>query len=233
MKAMVFAAGIGSRLKELTHDTPKCLIDIAGATILERVVSRLKEVGVTAIAINVHHHAEKVIRFVESRHHFGLEVTFSHEPALLDTGGGLKKLREFFCNEDAFLIHNADIYCTTDLTKLIRIHRERQAIATLLITGEPDTRGLYFDSNQHLVGWTGEQRPLHPAAQLRGFCGISVASGEIFQAMGDEDTFSIIRTFLSAAHNTQRVYGETIDPKAEWIDIGTPEKLIALREKFG
>jgi MurNAc alpha-1-phosphate uridylyltransferase len=232
MKAMIFAAGIGSRLKELTQDTPKCLIEIAGTPMLERVVTSLKEAGVTAVAINLHHHAEQVVTFVESRNRFGIEVTFSHEPTLLDTGGGLKKIRGFFQGEEAFFIHNADIHCTSDLKRLMSAHRERNAIATLLTMERPDTRGLYFGNDRQLVGWTGEQSSVPSATQLRAFCGISVASSDIFRFMGDEEVFSIIRTFLEAARNTHLVFGQTIDPGAQWVDIGTPEELRALRSKL-
>lgn len=232
MKAMIFAAGIGSRLKELTQNTPKCLMEIAGTTMLERVVTRLKDAGVTAVAINLHHHAEQVVQFVESRNRFGIEVTFSHEPTLLDTGGGLRKLKEFFQDEDAFFIHNADIYCTSDLKRLVSAHRDRKAVGTLLVMERPDTRGLYFDTDRQLVGWTGEQASVPSTAQLRAFCGVSVASGEIFRFMGEESVFSIIRTFLDAARDTNRVFGEIIDPSADWVDIGTPEELSALRLKL-
>jgi MurNAc alpha-1-phosphate uridylyltransferase len=231
MKAMIFAAGVGSRLKDLTRDTPKCLMQIGGVTMLERVVSRLKDAGVSSVAINVHHHAEKVIQLVESRLHFGIEVTFSHEQALLDTGGGLKKLRSFFEGEDAFFIHNADIYCTTDLTRLMRAHRERQAVATLLVMERSDPRGLYFEHDHRLVGWTGEQHAVAPSARLLPFCGISVASGMLFKSMGSEEAFSIVPTFLRAARTTSRVFAQPLEASAEWVDIGTPEELSALQRK--
>jgi MurNAc alpha-1-phosphate uridylyltransferase len=232
MKAMIFAAGIGSRLKELTRHTPKCLMQVGGITMLERVVNRLKDAGVSSVAINVHHHAEKVIQLVESRQHFGINVTFSHEAALLDTGGGLKKLRAFFEKEDAFFIHNADIYCTSDLNRLMRVHRERNAVATLLVMERPDPRGLYFGQDQKLIGWTGEDKPTQPDARLLPFCGISVASGTLFESMGDEEVFSIVRTFLQAARNSSRVFAHSLEASAEWVDIGTPEELFELQRRL-
>ncbi len=230
MKAMIFAAGIGSRLQELTRETPKCLMPVGDKTMLERVVDRLKRAGVSAIAINVHHHAEKVERFVRNQGNFGLEVLISHEPTLLDTGGGLKKVASFFSGEDAFLIHNADIYSTIDLRNLVERHRSLNAIGTLAVMEHPSPRGLYFDTSHRLVGWTGEKTQ-PPSSSLRSFCGISVASHEVFSQMGKEDTFSIIKTFLNAARSTQRVWGEVIsDPT--WTDIGTPEQLEALRHRI-
>lgn len=230
MKAMIFAAGIGSRLKELTRDTPKCLMQVGDKTMLEHVVSRLKAAGVTGVAINVHHHAEKVTDFIRSKGDFGLEVLVSHEPTLLDTGGGLKKVAQFFAGEEAFLIHNADIYSDVDLAALVKRHRANKAVGTLAIMDRPSKRGLYFDPDYRLVGWTGESAPA-PSSRLLSFCGISVASHEIFSHMGAEDTFSIIKTFLTAARSTDRVWGAVVSG-SEWTDIGTPEQLEALRKRY-
>jgi len=230
MKAMIFAAGIGSRLKELTRDTPKCLMQVGDKTMLEHVVSRLKVAGVTAIAINVHHHAEKVTDFIRSKGDFGLEVLVSHEPTLLDTGGGLKKVAQFFAGEEAFLIHNADIFSDVDLGELVKRHRANKAVGTLAIMDRPSKRGLYFDPDYRLVGWTGESAPA-PSSRLLSFCGISVASHKIFSHMGAEDTFSIIKTFLTAARSTDRVWGAVVSG-SDWTDIGTPEQLEALRERY-
>jgi NDP-sugar pyrophosphorylase family protein len=231
MKAMIFAAGVGSRLKELTRDTPKCLMQVGGRAILEHVVERLKSAGVTAVGINVHHHAEQVVRFVRERNNFGIEVRFSQEDRLLDTGGGLKKLASFFEKEQAFLIHNSDIYSSVNLSELVRLHSERNAIGTLAIMKRPSKRGVYVDQAHHLTGWTGES-PTHapgPSETLFAFSGISVASGELFQYMGEEEIFSLIAAYLRAARATDRVWGHPIQDGA-WIDIGTPEQLRALNE---
>jgi NDP-sugar pyrophosphorylase family protein len=230
MKAMIFAAGVGSRLKELTRATPKCLMEVGGKTMLERVVDRLKEVGVTAIVVNTHHHAEQISEFIKSKAYFGIEVLISHEPSLLDTGGGLRKVAPFFSGEEAFLVHNADIYSDIDLSLLVNEHRSKNAIGTLAVMERPSKRGLYFDSAHHLVGWTEEERALPKDAYLSSFCGISVASHEIFSHMPHDGTFSIISSYLSAARATGRVYGKRFADVA-WTDIGTPEQLEALRER--
>jgi MurNAc alpha-1-phosphate uridylyltransferase len=230
MKAMIFAAGVGSRLKELTRATPKCLMEVGGKTMLERVVDRLKAVGVTAIAINAHHHAEQVSDFIKAKSYFGLEVLISHEPTLLDTGGGLRKVAAFFAGEEAFLIHNADIYSEIDLSLLVEEHRSKNAIGTVAVMDRPSKRGLYFDSGNHLVGWTQEERAVPKGAHLSSFCGISVASHEIFSHMPDDGAFSIISSYLAAARQTDRVYGKLF-ANVEWTDIGTPEQLEALRAR--
>jgi MurNAc alpha-1-phosphate uridylyltransferase len=231
MKAMIFAAGVGSRLKELTRATPKCLMEVGGKTMLERVVDRLKAVGVTALAINTHHHAEQVTDFIKSKSYFGLEVLVSHEPVLLDTGGGLKKVSPFFAGEEAFLVHNADIYSDIDLARLVEVHRSKNAVGTLAVMTRPSKRGLYIDSQHRLVGWTQEEKPAPEEATLYSFCGISVASHEIFSHMTGEGAFSIISSFLSAARATNRVYGELVTG-VDWTDIGTPEQLEALRGRI-
>lgn len=231
MKAMIFAAGVGSRLKELTRATPKCLMEVGGKTMLERVVDRLKEVGVTALAINTHHHAQQVTDFIKSKSYFGLEVLVSHEPVLLDTGGGLKKVSPFFAGEEAFLVHNADIYSDIDLARLVEVHRSKNAVGTLAVMTRPSKRGLYVDSQHRLVGWTQEEKPAPEEATLYSFCGISVASHEIFSHMPAEGAFSIISSFLAAARATNRVYGELVTG-ADWTDIGTPEQLEQLRSRI-
>ncbi len=231
MKAMIFAAGVGSRLKELTRATPKCLMEVGGKTMLERVVDRLKEVGVTAVAVNTHHHAEQVTDFIKSRGYFGIEVIISHEPVLLDTGGGLLKVAPFFAGEEAFLVHNADIYSDIDLARLVEVHRTKNAIGTLAVMKRPSKRGLYVDSQHHLIGWTQEEKPAPEEATLYSFCGISVASHDIFSHMPGEGAFSIISSYLSAARATNRVYGELVTG-VDWTDIGTPEQLEALRGRI-
>jgi NDP-sugar pyrophosphorylase family protein len=231
MKAMIFAAGVGSRLKEITRDTPKCLMSVGGKTMLEHVVDRLKAAGVTALAINTHHHAELVTDFIKSKGYFGLEVLVSYEPSLLDTGGGLRKVAPFFAGEEAFLIHNADIYSDINLSALVEKHRSKKAIGTLAVMERPSKRGLYVDSRHHLVGWTQEARKAPKQARLYSFCGISVASHEIFSHMTESGAFSIISSYLTAARATGRVYGEVIT-NATWTDIGTPEHLEALRTRL-
>jgi NDP-sugar pyrophosphorylase family protein len=230
MKAMIFAAGVGSRLKELTRATPKCLIEVGGRTMLERVVDRLKDAGVTGVAINTHHHAEQVVDFMKSKSYFGLEVLVSHEPTLLDTGGGLRKVAPFFAGEEAFIVHNADIFSDIDLSQLVEQHRLKNAIGTLAVMERPSQRGLYFDSSHHLVGWTQEATPIAHGARLSSFCGISVASHELFFHMTGAGPSSIISSYLSAARASDRVYGEHVTG-VEWTDIGTPEQLEGLRSR--
>ena len=231
MKAMIFAAGMGSRLKEFTRDTPKCLMPLGKETILEHVVAQLKAAGVSSIVINVHHLADQVVTFVKSKDNFGLAVNFSMEPVLLDTGGGLKKVAPDFAREEAFLIHNADVFCDTDLGALVKKHLANNSVATLAVMKRPSSRGLYLSPDGHLVGWTEEKASPPADADVFAFCGISVASPELFSYMEAGDSFSIIKPFLSAAHATHRVLGEVLTGSA-WVDIGTPEQLQTLRNQL-
>lgn len=230
-KAMIFAAGIGSRLKDLTKDTPKCLMQVGGVAMLERVVERLKAVGVRSIVINTHHHAEQVVAFVERRRHFGIEVTLSHEPSLLDTGGGLKKVKDLFAGEPSFFLHNADVYCESDLGDLIARHQARGALATLAVMTRESKRGLFMNSAMELVGWTSERLPAPSNATQYAFSGISICSPSVFSYMPGGDTFSIIEPLLACARATHAVFGVSIDPRT-WVDIGTPEQLAALQARF-
>jgi NDP-sugar pyrophosphorylase family protein len=137
-----------------------------------------------------------------------------------------------FAQDEAFLIHNADVFCDTDLGALVKQHTSRKSIATLAVMKRSSTRGLYFSRDHHLIGWTEEEPLPPPDAEVFGFCGISVASHEIFSYMEPGDSFSIIRPFLRAARATHRVLGEVLT-NSTWVDIGTPEQLQALRDRLG
>ncbi len=231
MKAMIFAAGVGSRLQQLTRENPKCLMHAGGKPLLYHVLMQLKTVGVREVMINLHHYPEKVMSYLNSLHDLEMQVSFSHEPSLLDTGGGLKKIRSFFDGESSFILHNADIYSTVDLSELVTAHRQYAAIAVLAVMQRESKRGLFFDSSSHLVGWTGESSPPPSSATCMklAFAGISVASSELFEHMGSEDAFSVIQPFLNAARMTHRVFGYRVDG-AYWADIGTSESLLALQK---
>ena len=232
MKAMVFAAGVGSRLGELTKANPKCLMQAGGKTMLEHVIDHLKAVGVTEVAINLHHHPEQIRQLVAQKNSFGLRIVFSEEQELLNTGGGLKNLRSFFEEEERFIVHNSDVYCTHSLALLLDAHRNRGALATLAVMKRSSKRGLFFDSEMQLVGWTEEKMPVPDTMQLRAFSGISVCSGEIFQFMDERPSFSILEPLLRASRATHRVFGDEIDANT-WIDVGTPEQLAVLQKRLG
>ena len=233
MKAMVFAAGVGSRLKELTQHRPKCLMEVGGVTLLEHVVTKLKKAGVSSVMINVHHLHQQVVDFVATKKQFDISVQFSFEDTLLDTGGGLKKVASFFKDEAAFFVHNSDIFSNIDLATLLAHHTNSKSVATLAVMKRSSSRGLYFDQHGQLVGWTNEKDSPQIAqnSELLAFSGVSIASKLIFDCMPQENVFSLIQPYLNAARKAQPVTAFRVDG-ADWTDIGTPESLAELQNRF-
>lgn len=236
MKAMILAAGLGSRLGALGQHTPKCLLQAGDRTLLEHVVDRLKAAGVERVVINLHHLAEQVRSFVESRQGFGLHVTWSFEEVLLDTGGGLYRMRHEFRDEPCFFVHNADVYSDLDLRRLLA-HHPGGAVATLAVMVRQTSRYLLFDDRDHLNGLrnlkAGREEhvaagPFHPL----GFSGIQVATPRLFRYMdGLGESFSLTVPYLKAAEAGETVQAYRMDD-AYWMDVGTPERLQAINRRL-
>ena len=153
MKAMILAAGLGTRLRPLTDDRPKALVEIAGRTLLEITLSRLRAFEVRDVIINVHHRGEMIVEYLKKNHNFGMGIEVSREEVLLDTGGGLKKAAYFFpedTGEQAFIVHNVDVISTIDLGKMVRSHTESRALATLAVQDREASRYLLFDQQLQL-----------------------------------------------------------------------------------
>ncbi len=157
MKAMVFAAGLGTRLRPLTDDRPKALVTIAGRTLLDITLSRLRTFGVREVIVNVHHLADQVVAYLAANQNFGMRIEVSREEDLLDTGGGLKKAAWFFLESGAsadkpFLIHNVDVLSTIDLARMAQFHTQHNALATLAVAERPTSRPLLFSPQAQLLG---------------------------------------------------------------------------------
>jgi NDP-sugar pyrophosphorylase family protein len=208
MKAMIFAAGMGTRLKPLTDTIPKALVPVAGKPLLQHVIEKLRNYGFDEIIINIHHFADQIIDFVASENHFNIRIEFSHErDELLDTGGGIRKASWFFDDGKPFLVHNVDILSNIDLAALYQAHRKNNPLATLVCSERQTTRYLLFDRNQHLQGWinekTGEIKSpissLQPQHYLKlAFSGIHILEPSILQHMRDfPDRFPIVDFYLS------------------------------------
>ncbi len=231
MKAMIFAAGLGTRLKPLTHDKPKALVEINGTPLLEIVIERLKQFGFTDIIINIHHKAQQIIDFTKTKNNFHINIAFSDESdKLLDTGGGLKKADWFFNDDEAFLLCNVDILSDIDLKALYQYHKNADALVTLAVNNSKNSRSLLFNENNHLKGWmnheTGETKPprsdtgsLSPLT----FSGIHVISPRIFGLIEEEGAFSVIDLYLRLAQK-HVISGFRHDSK-HWLDVGTHENL--------
>jgi len=157
MKAMILAAGLGTRLRPLTEDRPKALVTVAGRTMLEIALHRLRSFGVHEVIVNTHHHAAMIADYLQANRNFGMSIQISHEPVLLDTGGGLKNAAPFFLDSSAsldepFILHNVDVLSTIDLERMVRFHIERQALATLAVQDRATSRQLLFNQQGQLCG---------------------------------------------------------------------------------
>src|SRR2546425_9864741 len=157
MKAMILAAGLGTRLRPLTDSRPKALVEIAGRTLLEITLCRLRAFGIREVIVNVHHFADLILEYLKTNDNFGMRIEVSREEVLLDTGGGLKKAAWFFLEdssglEEPFILHNVDIISTIDLRHMLQFHAENQALATLAVQGRETARYLLFDEELRLCG---------------------------------------------------------------------------------
>ncbi len=223
---MILAAGVGSRLRPLTDDRPKALVEWKGKTLLERVIEKLKEAGFSEIIINVHHFAEMIMEYVERNDRFGITIEFSHEKEeLLDTGGGIAHAAWFFGSEP-FLVHNVDIYSDIDLELLMSVHKEKRALATLAVKERETSRSLLINSNGFLAGWrdnrTGEtimaaegnNETLTPIA----FSGIQVIDPELIALFPRKRKFPLVPFYLEVARS-HPVFLHRHDNDT-WIDMG-------------
>ncbi|MCG6187657.1 nucleotidyltransferase family protein [Maribellus maritimus] len=238
MKAMVFAAGLGTRLKNETADKPKALVEIGGKTLLQRTIEKLKKEGIDEIVVNVHHFSEKVKKFIATND-FGIPIVISDESdKLLDTGGGLKKAAPLLKASNPILIYNVDILSTVDLKNLVNYHKESGALATLTVRDRKTERYLKFDKQNKLVGWlnkkTGETKISVPetfeSSIEKTFSGIHVVSPEIFEYFPEDDRFSIIDFYLRLS-KTQLIKGY-FDDSDLWMDVGKPHQLEEARRLF-
>lgn len=242
MKAMIFAAGLGSRLKPLTDTMPKALVPVAGRPMLEHVILKLKASGFTELVINIHHFGEQIIDFLEANNFFGLTIHISDERnLLLDTGGGIKKARPFFdTTDEPFLVHNVDILSDIDLKALYDYHLKNGGEATLLASQRKTSRYLLFDAENKLCGWTnkdtGQVKPegfLYDKSLYReyAFSGIHVLSPSIFRLLDAprwEGKFSIMDFYIDTCR--QATLSGYLTDHLHLIDIGKPETLAKAEE---
>jgi NDP-sugar pyrophosphorylase family protein len=231
MRAMILAAGLGTRLKPITESTPKALIKINNYTLLELQIKKLKAEGFDNLIINVHHFANKIRDFLKHNNYFDCSIEISDESQnLLDTGGGLKKAAHFFSKEEPFLVYNVDIFSNIDLSKLMQAHRSSSSIATLAVQERKSSRKFLFDKSMNLCGWmneiTGEKiitRETQKQPLPFSFSGIQIIDSKIFKYFPNKDVFSLVELYLNSAKN-EMIVGYLHD-KDEWIDLGKVENL--------
>jgi NDP-sugar pyrophosphorylase family protein len=240
MKAMILAAGLGTRLRPLTEHRPKALVEIAGRTLLEITLSRLRACGIREVIINVHHFADMVVEYLKANDNFGMRIEISREEVLLDTGGGLKKAGWFFLEdgEDApFLLHNVDVISTIDFQRMVEGHKENRALATLAVKKRETSRYLLFDEQLQLCGrrLVREQREdlVGAAAELEplAFAGIHIISPRLLTLMKEDGVFSIIDVYLRLAGQGEKIQGFRAD-EYYWRDLGKLEQLQQAAEDY-
>ena len=234
MKALILAAGVGSRLKPLTDDLPKALIPVGGVPMLERALVRLKAAGVKSFVVNAHHHAQKIADFCAGLSRpYGVPVSVSREDdLLLDTGGAIKKASALLRGREAFFVHNADVLSDLDLRALIKAHADAGALATLSARNRDCGRAYLFDSKGRFTGHdrgesgiTWAKGPVPNASRL-AFDGIHLIAPEFLDKITESGVFSITKTYLRLAAAGADLRAFRADAWA-WHDIGTSEKLAA------
>jgi mannose-1-phosphate guanylyltransferase len=235
MKAMILAAGLGTRLKPLTDTRPKALVELSGRTLLEITLTRFRAFGITEVIINVHHFADQITDYLKSNNNFGLRIEISREEILLDTGGGLKRAAWFFLEDPKnldkpFLLHNVDVISTIDLSRMLQFHKENHGLATLAVQSRESGRQLLFNNDLQLVGRRAgrDQQPeivrpsdhLHPLA----FSGVHILSPRILPLLTEEGVFSIIPSYLRLSAQGQKILAFHAD-QYYWRDLGRPADL--------
>jgi mannose-1-phosphate guanylyltransferase len=236
MKAMVLAAGLGTRLRPLTDHRPKAMVEVAGRTLLEITLTRLRWFGVTEAIINVHHFADLVVDYLKAHNNFGMRIEISREDVLLDTGGGLKKAGWFFLEDkgsdtEPFLLHNVDVISSIDLNRMMQAHNENQSLATLAVQKRESSRQLLFDEQGNLCGRRAghdrEPEIVRPAPNLESlaFSGIHVISPRVLRMLTEEGVFSIVDTYLRLAGQGETISGFRAD-EYYWRDLGRPESVV-------
>lgn len=230
MKAMIFAAGLGTRLAPYTSARPKALVEVAGKTLLEIAIHQLKQAGFDDIIINVHHFARQIIDYLRQNNNFGTRIAISDESdKLLETGGGLMKASWFFDDHQPFLALNVDVITDLVFTVVMNFHKKTGSLATLAVRKRKTLRYLLFDEDRCLCGWqnteTGEKIMARNCGNYEpfAFSGIQVINPEFFKQVQKTGKFSIIKTYLELAKNYDIRYFR--HDEGLWIDAGKPENL--------
>jgi NDP-sugar pyrophosphorylase family protein len=237
MKAMVLAAGLGTRLRPLTNDRPKALVEVAGRTLLEITLTRLRDFGIHEVIVNVHHFGDMIQNYLRTNNNFGLQIDISREDELLlNTGGGLKKASHFFQQTVAsenhpFILHNVDVISNIDFGQMLKFHTDRKGITTLAVQDRETSRYLLFDESLELcgrqAGRDGKQELVRPAKKglPLAFSGIHVVSPRFLAMMSEQGAFSIIDSYLRVAEAGEKILGFRAD-RFYWRDLGRPENVV-------
>jgi NDP-sugar pyrophosphorylase family protein len=243
MKAMIFAAGLGTRFKPWTDKHPKALAMVNGKSLLQRNIEYLQQFNITDVIINVHHFAEQVINEIKKDNGWKSKITISDETDIvLETGGGLKKASWFFNDEKSFAVINADTLTDLDLNLMIRDHKKNNPLATLAVTNRETSRYFLFNKKDELYGWrnvkTNEEKGsvLHFSKEeknkvvQKAFSGIHIIDPKIFSLIKQEGKFSIVDVYLQLSQ-TEVIKGFD-HSHSKLVDVGKPESLIIAEKLF-
>ena len=242
MKAMILAAGLGTRLRPLTSDKPKALVSVAGRAMLEIALARLCAAGVTEVIVNAHHFADQIEAFLKGREEHGVRVEISREAELLSTGGGLKHAAWFFLEDgpdgDApFIVHNVDVISNIDFKKMLDAHTRANALATLAVQDRQTSRYLLFDGSLQLcgrqAGRDGQPELVRPAKNPEplAFSGIHIISPRLIPMITEQGAFSIIDSYLRLAAQGEKIMAFRAD-EYYWRDLGRPEHVAQAAQDF-
>lgn len=228
MKALIFAAGLGTRLRPITDSIPKALVPINKKPLLQHIIEKLIKSGFNEIIVNIHHFPDQIIDFLKENNNFGIRIEVSDErDELLDTGGGIRKAGWFFDDGKPFLVHNVDILSNIDLSALYNQHLRSNSIATLVVSQRDTFRYLLFDDNLRLKGWINEKTSEIKPANLTkpelfaklAFSGIQVLSPQVFELMEKlEPKFPIMDFYLNNTA-TQTING-FVPTDFKMLDVG-------------
>jgi len=243
MKAMILAAGLGTRLQPLTLNRPKALLDVQGVPLLGLVLARLAQHGFTDIVVNVYHLADQIVAYLDEYQKKSgqarLTLAVSRETKLLDTGGGVQNAAWFFGDEQSFLVHNVDVLTDLDLNRLMEAHRRSEALATLAVRERKTKRYFLFDEEDRLCGWqslesseTRMARSVNGTPTPLGFMGIQVLSPKIFRKLTAAPPFSLVEAYLQLAGAGESIKAFRADD-SRWMDLGRKEHLEQASELFG
>ena len=235
-KALIFAAGKGTRLKPFTESHPKALALVNDVPLLERNIKYLQSFGVTEFVINVHHFGEQIVEFLEKNNHFGAKIDISDEKdELLETGGGLLFAQKYLENEENFLIMNADILTDLNIHELVKFHETHLPLATLAVSDRNSSRKLFFNSEMVLKGWMNKNSGETKMAELNNdfkelaFSGIHCINSSIFDKIKRRGKFSIMEEYLDLMFENN-ILG--FQHEARLIDVGRPESVIEAEKYF-
>lgn len=236
MKAMIFAAGLGTRLFPLTKDKPKALAPFAGTTLLGYNLKFLASQGIDSFIINTHHFADTIEEYLRENKNFGLDINISYEKELLDTAGGLAKVRNLLVDDKQILLYNVDVISDINIKKMLENHLKTNSDITLAMRKRETSRYLLFDRDDKMTGWKNEKTGEiitcacdNDKSNKYAFSGISLLNVDILEKLGEVEKKSLITYFLDICKDN--IISANLHDDEYWFDCGSIEKL-QIAEKF-